>query len=61
MKYGEAYIDDNFATIAFIGRKILNDFPSLNLLPPLSLAPAGVACAPTLIDTDMEVQPISVR
>ena len=45
---------------AFIGKRGLNDFPSLILLPPLSLSSAGVACAPTVIDTDIEVQHTSV-
>lgn len=60
VQYGEVYNADTFMNIAFIGKRGLNDFPSLNLLPPPSLASAGVACAPTVIDTDMEVQPTSV-
>lgn len=60
MKYGQVYIADTFANIAFIGKRGLNYFPSLNLLPPLSLVSAGVAGAPTAIDPDMEVQPTSV-
>lgn len=60
VQYGEVYNADAFMNIAFIGKRSLNDFPSLNLLPPPSLASAGVACAPTVIETDMEVQPTSV-
>lgn len=60
VQYGEVYNADTFMNIAFIGKRGLNDFPSLNLFPPPSLASAGVACAPTVIETDMEVQPTSV-
>lgn len=34
-----------FVNIAFLGKRGLNDFPSLNLLPPLSLASASLACS----------------
>lgn len=53
VKYGEVYIADTFVNIAFLGKRGLNDFSSLNLLPPLSLAPGSVACTPRLVYTTL--------
>lgn len=50
-KNGEVYIADAFVNIALLGKRGLNDFPSLNLLPSLSLASASVACTPKIICT----------
>lgn len=51
MKYGEVYIADTLVNIAFLGKRGLKDFPSLKLLPPLSLASGTGACTPRVIYT----------
>lgn len=51
VKYEEVYIANTFVNIDFLGKRGLNDFPSLNLLPALSLASASVACIPRVIYT----------
>lgn len=40
-----------FVNIAVPGKRGLNDFPSLNFLPPLSLASASVACSTVIYTT----------